>query len=73
MTIKELEVIIQGVDAEQLAAFLQRGQLLTARDGLDSKIRNAEKERDAAYNAANAEIEQLQAQRAALAAQIDAL
>lgn len=73
MTVQELETILKDVDAAQLAAFLQRGQLLTARDGIDSKIRNAEKERDDAYNAANAEIENLQTARAELQKQIDAL
>lgn len=73
MTLTQLEAIIKDVDAQQLAAFLQRGQLLTQRDGIDSAIRNAEKARDAAYNTANAEIEILQTQRATVQAQIDAL
>ena len=73
MTVQELEQVLKNVDAAQLAAFLQRGQLLTARDAIDSQIRNAEKARDEAYNDANAAIGELQAKRDAIAAQIDAL
>lgn len=73
MTTQELEAMLKDVPTQAMQAFISRGMLLAQANGIDSKIRNAEKERDTAYNAANAEIETLQAARAAVQAQIDAL
>lgn len=75
MTIKELETetMLANIPAEQMAAFLQRGQLLTAAAEMDSKIRNVQAERDAAAVTFQKEIEDLQAARNELQKQIDAL
>lgn len=73
MTVDELTKMLEPIDAAQMAAFLQRGQLLTARDGIDSKIRNVEGERGAALLQFQKTIEELQAARADVQAQIDAL
>lgn len=73
MTLQELEPILKGISAEQLAAFLQRGQRLTKRQELESKISNLRVDLQKYGETINAQIQSIEGEIATLQKEIDAL
>lgn len=73
MTVEQLASMLEPIDANSMASFLQRGQLLTARTEIESAITNLRKQQADAAAAFDAQIQVKQAELASLQQQIDAL
>lgn len=73
MTTKELEAMLANVPAEAMQGFIQRGMLLAQLNSLDSKVSNIRAQQAEAMRAAEAEIDALNAERAKLQEQLNAL